>query len=71
MAKRASTRKPCKPYAGYPLFPHAAGVWAKKIDGWLCYFGPWADPDGALLRYHDHRNGGSRNRRRERPSQIW
>ena len=33
------------------MFAHAAGVWAKKIRGKLHYFGPWADPDGALKKY--------------------
>jgi integrase len=32
-------------------FYHAAGVWAKKIRGKLHYFGPWADPEGALENY--------------------
>src|SRR5215471_21869534 len=45
------TSKPAKPYADYPLFAHAAGVWAKKIRGKLHYFGPWSDPDGALAKY--------------------
>lgn len=43
--------KPAKPSPDFPLFAHAAGVWAKKIRGKLHSFGPRNDPDGALAKY--------------------
>ncbi len=53
---RSARVKPAKPYAGFPLFPHATGRWAKKIRGRFVFFGPWADPFGALERYTSQRD---------------
>jgi integrase len=40
---------------GCPLFPHANGTWAKKIDSRHVHFGPWSDLEAALVRYDDYR----------------
>ena len=52
----STTRKPAKPHKDFPLFPHAAGVWAKKVKQRLHYFGPWSDPDGALERWLEQKD---------------
>jgi integrase len=49
-------RKPPKPHKDFPLFAHAAGVWAKKVRQRLHYFGPWADPEGALSRWLEQKD---------------
>src|SRR6266404_7154191 len=41
------SNKPARPYPEYPLGPHPAGYWCKRIRGVLHYFGPhWQPGDG-------------------------
>lgn len=48
------TKRPAKPYPGFPLFFYATGQWAKKIRSKTHYFG--TDPDAALKKYTDQRD---------------
>ena len=50
--EKPARTKPAKPYPEFPLYPHPAGYWAKKIRGRMYYFGRWEDgPDAALDEY--------------------
>jgi hypothetical protein len=55
-AQTVKPAKPSKPDPEHPLTAHPAGSWCKKIRGKLHYFGPWADPDGALKKYLDRKD---------------
>ena len=44
---KAANGRPSKPHRDFPLTPHPAGQWCKKIRGRLHYFGRWTnDPKG-------------------------
>src|SRR5262245_57089355 len=50
-ARPRHDRKARQAVPDFPLHAHATGRWAKKVRGRRHYFGPWADPDGALAKY--------------------
>ncbi len=51
-SKSSRLSKPAKPYADFPLIPHATGRWAEKIRGKFHYFGKWDNPEGTLERFN-------------------
>ena len=55
--RRKRTDRPDKPYPEFPLQPHGAGHWSKRIRGQLCYFGRWAKREsGELITLPDGGN---------------
>jgi hypothetical protein len=54
-ARRRVRKAPAKPTRppGFPLFAHATRRWAEKVGGKLHYFGPWDDPQRALMSFDE------------------
>jgi integrase len=62
-------KKPPKPYADFPLFPHGNGQWCKKIRNKLRFFGVWADPQAAVDLYERQREALYAGRTPSEPSE--
>jgi len=52
---RAKREAPARP-AGFPLYAHSNGNWAKKVRGKVRYFGLWEDPQAALNKWLDEKD---------------
>jgi integrase len=52
MGNSTKSKRPRKPYRGFPLFAHSVGQWAKKVRGKTHYFGVWADPTAAEAKWN-------------------
>jgi len=62
--------KPSKPTPDFPLFPHASGQWAKKVNGRMHYLGPWSDPGKAPARYLGRMSNSKRIASPAKPAKL-
>lgn len=46
---KAKLARPKKPFPKFPLYAHANGKWAKKINGHFEYFGRWGKIEGGVM----------------------
>jgi len=52
--RKSAAVRPAKPYSEFPLSPHPSGMWQKKINGRIYYFGRWGKIlDGEMQRLPD------------------
>lgn len=70
--KNAKPAKLDKPTPEFPLVAHNSGQWAVKINGTMRYFGTWADPQAALVRYNNEYNAlkAGKQPRTSAPGQV-